>query len=220
MSGFFGNNAGFGLSGGGGGGGGAAPDLSAYAEKAAANVFSENQNVEAAKAWAFAGRSKIFSPADGKILLQDDAETGFTSLQFGGTTSSFPALKRSGTTLEARLADDSAFAPFSASSLYTSNGISTGGNIFATAGSVFTGNVHLNDAGVFGFDTRSRMYSPADGQMSFRNNANTAFAGILAKYFAPDTLTDAAAPNSSLYFSSDAGKLVWKNAAGVVNALY
>jgi hypothetical protein len=38
----------------------------------------------------------------------------FTStvlVQFGGTTSSFPALKRSSTTLQARLADDNAFAP-------------------------------------------------------------------------------------------------------------
>ena len=32
-------------------------------------------------------------------------------LMFGGTTSSFPALKRSTTTLQARLADDSGFAP-------------------------------------------------------------------------------------------------------------
>jgi hypothetical protein len=34
---------------------------------------------------------------------------GFDRLQFGGTTSSFPALKRSTTSLQARLADDSAF---------------------------------------------------------------------------------------------------------------
>ena len=38
-------------------------------------------------------------------------------IQFGGTTSSFPALKRSSTTLIARLADDSADAPFQAASL-------------------------------------------------------------------------------------------------------
>jgi hypothetical protein len=34
---------------------------------------------------------------------------GFNRLQFGGTTSSFPALKRDTTTLQVRLADDSAF---------------------------------------------------------------------------------------------------------------
>lgn len=34
------------------------------------------------------------------------------------------------------------------------------------------------------------------------------------------TIADASAPNSSLYFSSTASKLVWKDAAGVVNNLY
>lgn len=34
------------------------------------------------------------------------------------------------------------------------------------------------------------------------------------------TIADASAPNSSLYFSSTASRLVWKDAAGVVNNLY
>ncbi len=34
------------------------------------------------------------------------------------------------------------------------------------------------------------------------------------------TIADASAPNSSLYFSSDASKLVWKDAGGTVNNLY
>ena len=56
-------------------------------------------------------RSNIFSPADGVIRLANDAQTDFNRLQFGGTTNLFPAIKRSSTTLQARLADDSAFAP-------------------------------------------------------------------------------------------------------------
>lgn len=36
----------------------------------------------------------------------------------------------------------------------------------------------------------------------------------------PATLTNAAAPNSSLYYSSDAGKLVFKDSGGTVNNLY
>lgn len=48
------------------------------------------------------------------VLLQNDAGNDFNRLQFGGTTSSFPALKRSTTTLQVRLADDSADAGFSA----------------------------------------------------------------------------------------------------------
>ena len=55
-------------------------------------------------------RSQLTSPADGNIVISNLAINDFGRLQFGGTTSSFPAIKRSSTTLQARLADDSAFA--------------------------------------------------------------------------------------------------------------
>ena len=51
---------------------------------------------------------------DGMLLLSNGAGNDFARLQFGGTTSSFPALKRSTATLQARLADDSAYAGFTA----------------------------------------------------------------------------------------------------------
>jgi hypothetical protein len=54
-------------------------------------------------------RSWMSSPSDGVITFYNNANTDFGRLQFGGTTSSFPALKRSTTSLQARLADDSAF---------------------------------------------------------------------------------------------------------------
>lgn len=60
------------------------------------------------------GQTRISSPADGRLLITDDAGTAFGRMQFGGTTSSFPALKRSTTALHVRLADDSAFADLSA----------------------------------------------------------------------------------------------------------
>jgi hypothetical protein len=63
------------------------------------------------------GRTEMRASADGNLLLNDTAGTSFGRLQFGGTTASFPALKRSGTILEARLADDSGFAPLTASIL-------------------------------------------------------------------------------------------------------
>lgn len=52
--------------------------------------------------------------ASGVLLLSNGAGTDFSRLQFGGTTSSFPALKRASTGLECRLADDSGYAPFTA----------------------------------------------------------------------------------------------------------
>jgi hypothetical protein len=49
----------------------------------------------------------------GVLTLLNAALDGFDRLQFGGTTNLFPALKRSSTTLQVRLADDSAFGPLS-----------------------------------------------------------------------------------------------------------
>ena len=51
---------------------------------------------------AYNGSGKIGAASGGAIVLS-------TSLLFSGTTSSFPALKRSTTTLQVKLADDSAF---------------------------------------------------------------------------------------------------------------
>ena len=53
----------------------------------------------------------------GILQLSNASNTDFGRLQFGGTTSSFPALKRSTTFLQARLADDSAFAGFASANM-------------------------------------------------------------------------------------------------------
>jgi len=69
----------------------------------------------------FTNRSRIFSPADSVLRLSNSGGTDFDRLQFGGTTSLFPALKRSSTTLQVRLSDDTAFAPLACGAL-TING--------------------------------------------------------------------------------------------------
>jgi len=58
--------------------------------------------------------TKIQEASNGVLTLLDNAGTSFTRLQFGGTTSSYPSLKRSGASLVARLADDSNDASFTA----------------------------------------------------------------------------------------------------------
>jgi hypothetical protein len=65
-------------------------------------------------------RSQMSSPSDGNVLLSNSGVNDFGRLQFGGSTASFPALKRSTTGLQARLADDSAFTTFACSQLLTS----------------------------------------------------------------------------------------------------
>ena len=59
--------------------------------------------------------SYISSTSVGNILLLNNAESDFNRLQFGGTTSSFPSIKRNGTGIDFRLADDSGYAPIDAS---------------------------------------------------------------------------------------------------------
>ncbi len=63
---------------------------------------------------SWSSRTKMLSPSDGVLVLQNNAQNDFGRLQFGGTTSSFPALKRSGSELLVRLADDSADANLNA----------------------------------------------------------------------------------------------------------
>lgn len=67
----------------------------------------------------FSSRSVIRSAANGDLTISNRNQTDFGRLQFGGTTSSFPALKRSSTTLQVRLADDSANAPLESASVKT-----------------------------------------------------------------------------------------------------
>ena len=64
-----------------------------------------------------AGGATLSSPADGIWRMTNNAGTDFSRLQFGGTTSSFPSLKRSGTGIDFRLADDSGLTFIGASSL-------------------------------------------------------------------------------------------------------
>jgi hypothetical protein len=66
-------------------------------------------------------RGRMGASANGVFSFEVNAGGDFGRLCFGGTTSSFPALKRSSTELQVRLADDSAFAGFSCGAL-TLNG--------------------------------------------------------------------------------------------------
>lgn len=78
------------------------------------NSVSGNLTMGAGDFFTFNGRSRIDSPANGNLRLSNNAVNDFNMLLFGGTTSSFPALKRSNAVLQSRLADDSGYATFDA----------------------------------------------------------------------------------------------------------
>lgn len=71
-------------------------------------------NVTNTLKFGISGRAYLSSASDGILMLANNAGTSFGLLQFGGTTSSYPALKRSGAAFEVKLADDSAYARMTA----------------------------------------------------------------------------------------------------------
>lgn len=68
------------------------------------------QNFIAINYFYWPSATRMFGSTDGNLRLTNFAATDFGLLQFGGTTSAYPALKRSGTELHVRFADDTAYA--------------------------------------------------------------------------------------------------------------
>lgn len=75
----------------------------------------------ASGALIIAGRGRIQTPTDGVFTIMNYGSTSLGRIQLGGTTSSFPAIKRNGTGIDIRLADDSDYAPVQAKT-YSVNG--------------------------------------------------------------------------------------------------
>jgi hypothetical protein len=66
------------------------------------------------------GISRIYAPTlDGGLVFTNAALNDFTLLRFGGETASYPALRRNGTGLQVRLADDSNGGGFTAATYAT-----------------------------------------------------------------------------------------------------
>lgn len=78
---------------------------------AAGLTISGNFVIPAASKYYFTGRANIGSSSTTSLAFYDSTEADAPIVQWGGTTSSFPGLDRSGTVLRARLADKSNFAP-------------------------------------------------------------------------------------------------------------
>lgn len=79
------------------------------------------------------GRSSLTSPSDGVITLANGAATDFSRLQFGGTTSSFPAIGRSGASVVIQLADGTLQTPILP---FNTNQLQFGGADAASPGAI------------------------------------------------------------------------------------
>lgn len=110
-----------------------------YAATSVSSTTIEGQYLQFAS-----NRGYMSAPSNGVFTFTNIAGSNFDRLQFGGTTASFPSLKRSTNTIQIRLADDSAFAPI------TANLITAKGNSGASAlARIFTCETATVDLGGF-----------------------------------------------------------------------
>lgn len=137
----------------------------------AANFTSTGGNgvtVASGAEYIFTSRGRIAAASDGVILMRNNAATDFSRLQFGGTSSSFPSIKRNGAGLDFRLADDSGYAT-----------ITAGSGIFGTAGGVTLNNyVNIGTGNLLNWIARSIVASPADGVLTISNQAQSDFSRL------------------------------------------
>lgn len=112
----------------------------------------------------FLTSSLLSAPTDGIFTMTNAAGTGFTALQFGGTSSSFPALKRSGTGFLVRLADDSGPSDISAQNFISSSSVEVGSSVAGTGairlGTGLSGGIYVKQ-GVSGGDSSLIAGDPA-----------------------------------------------------------
>lgn len=101
-------------------------------------TFAQNLSLAPTVAVAWASKSRIQSSVDGLLTLANAANNGFTRLCLGGVTSAEPALAKSGASLQAKLADNSAFT-FIQGKLQTDNA-------YAAGAVVGTGSVVIYDS--------------------------------------------------------------------------
>lgn len=159
----------------------------------------------------------IKAPAAGVITLGNEGITDFARLQFGGTTSSFPALKRNATGLQPQLADDSGSARWlqgqgadvaSASTITLGNG-----NSFE-----LTGTTAINLITSTGWTEGSIITLIANENVTITNGAATSGSAVTIKLAgatnfamtADDTLT-------LIYSSTTAGGIAWREVSRSVN---
>lgn len=76
-------------------------------------------------AWT-GGSTTLFAPSASNLQLTNGSFNDFGRLMWGGSTSSYPSLKRSTTTLQVRLADDSAYAQIISAGTATNDSAAAG----------------------------------------------------------------------------------------------
>lgn len=91
----------------------------------------------------FNNMGAIFPTSDGVIEITNVGANGFGRLMFGGTSNSFPAIKRSGANFALRVADDTDFTNLLVKNINATGNIYSSGNIYSNGNLL----LNINDSG-------------------------------------------------------------------------
>lgn len=189
-----------------------------------ANTFSLSQTFSsgiilgAAQSVEWTTRTKIgCNSVNGSLLFTNNAGTDFGLILLGGTTSSFPAIKRSSTGISFRLADDSADT-----SITTSAITATATGAVSTSTILLTGTPYAGGGGTTNFPIMYLNVSGATAPTTFSSNGT--FFGINAQSSFTGTFVDYRINGGSPVYKVDWNGQVYLNStsqylARVVNNL-
>lgn len=135
-------------------------------DSGAANLRAGFLEADSSSYIGWSSSTTLFAPSNGVLRLSNAAGTDFSRLQFGGTTSSFPSLKRSGTTIQLRLADDTAGGAFTAETITANSHLQS------------LGAVEAGTNGTFVWTSKSKISCPTNNNILIQNNGGTDF-GLL-----------------------------------------
>lgn len=133
----------------------------------ASQNFNLGAVVSSSVGLAFGSNGGITAPSDGVWTFNNAAANGFGRIQLGGTTASFPSLKRSTTAVAFRLADDSADAGITAGTATLSGALTYGGvtlanSVTGTGSMVLASNSTIAALTVTGSFTATGLVTNAD----------------------------------------------------------
>ncbi len=111
---------------------------------ALAQTFSAGVIIAAAQTISWASGTVLRTASDGNLTITNNAGNSFGLLTLGAATSSFPAFKRSTTTVQARLADDSAFTNIQGK--LTTDTAATTGLVAGALAALTTGSIVVYDS--------------------------------------------------------------------------
>jgi hypothetical protein len=142
-------------------------------------------------------RTLFVAVGEGIMRISDATENAFNRINLGGNTNAFPAIKRNGSAIDFRLADDSALCAVNAASFSTTS-VNVGSNFIAISG----------DSGLLRPAASTLAISLngfSNNHFEFRKNSDATVVGIIKGTGSPEGVITANA--GSIFLRTDGGVL-------------